>query len=101
VKPQAQPARHRFTLDRPAARAYPWPGVAKWKGTWKSNGPGQIEFGPLALTRARCREGSLHDRIVKHWGFFRSYPLKDGHLFLSLMADGGTNELEPATQPQP
>lgn len=34
------------------------------RGTWKSTGPRQIEFGPLALTRARCAPGSLHDQIV-------------------------------------
>ena len=43
------------------------------KGTWKSNGPSELEFGPLALTRARCPEGSLHDRIVKQWPHIRSY----------------------------
>jgi heat shock protein HslJ len=67
-------------------------------GTWTSSAPSQLEFGPLALTRAMCPPGSLHDRIVKHWPYFRSYVLKDGHLFLSLMADGGIYELEPAAQ---
>lgn len=66
------------------------------RGTWKSAGPNQLEFGPLALTRAQCPPGSLHDRIVKHWSYFRSYVMRDGHLFLSLMADGGIYEFEPA-----
>ena len=65
------------------------------RGTWKSSGPSQLQFGPLALTRALCPPGSLHDRIVKDWEFVRSYILKDGHLFLSLMADGGIYEFEP------
>ena len=64
-------------------------------GTWKSSGPNQLEFGRLALTRAMCPPGSLHDLIVKHWEFVRSYIIKDGHLFLSLMADGGIFEFEP------
>ena len=64
-------------------------------GTWKSAGPNQLEFGPLALTRAMCPPGSLHDRIAKDWSAVRSYLIKDGHLFLSLMADGGTYEFEP------
>ena len=42
-----------------------------------------------------CPPGSLHDRIAKHWEFVRSYTIKDGHLFLSLMADGGIYEFEP------
>ena len=53
------------------------------RGTWKSTGS-QLELGPLALTRAACPEGSLHDQIVKQWGSVRSFVIKDGHLFLSL-----------------
>lgn len=65
------------------------------RGAWKSSGPNQLQFGPLALTRAQCPPGSLHDRIVKDWEFVRSYILKDGHLFLALMADGGIYEFAP------
>lgn len=65
------------------------------RGTWKSNGPIQLELGPLALTRAKCPPGSLHDQIVKQWGFIRSYVIKNGHLFLVLMADGGIYMFEP------
>jgi para-nitrobenzyl esterase len=68
------------------------------RGTWQSSGPGQLQFGQLALTRAMCPPGSLHDRIVKHWEFIRSYLIKDGHLFLSLMADGGIYEFEPISE---
>lgn len=66
------------------------------RGTWKSAEPGRIEIGPLALTRAMCAPGSLHDQIVKQMNTIRSYVIKDGHLYLSLMADGGTYEFEPA-----
>lgn len=65
------------------------------RGTWTSSGPNQLQFSRLALTRAMCPPGSLHDRIVKHWEFIRSYVLKDGRLFLSLIADGGIYEFEP------
>jgi para-nitrobenzyl esterase len=65
------------------------------RGTWTSAAPGQLEFGPVALTRAMCPPGSLHDRLVTHWPYIRSYVLKDGHLFLSLQADGGIYEFEP------
>jgi hypothetical protein len=30
---------------------------------------------------------------VKQWGNVRSFVIKDGHLFLSLMADGGIYEI--------
>ena len=65
------------------------------RGSWKSSGPNQLRFGPLALTRAMCPPGSLYDRMVKDWEFVRSYILKNGHLFLALMADGGIYEFEP------
>lgn len=65
------------------------------RGSWKSDWPGQILFGPLALTRAMCPAGSLHDQFVKHWFYVRSYVLRDGRLYLALMADGGIYEFEP------
>jgi para-nitrobenzyl esterase len=65
------------------------------RGTWQSSGPKQLAFGPLALTRAMCPPGSLHDRIIKDWTFVRSYTIKDDHLFLALMADSGIYEFEP------
>lgn len=68
------------------------------RGTWKSSGPNQLELGPMALTRAMCPPGSLHDRMVKQLPFVRSYVIKDGRLFLSPMADGGIYEFEPLRQ---
>jgi para-nitrobenzyl esterase len=65
-------------------------------GTWKSAGPSQIEFGPMATTRAMCPPGWIQDHVVKQLPNIRSYVIRDGHLFLSLMADGGTYEFEPA-----
>jgi len=52
------------------------------------------------MTRAMCANPSLHDRLVKQWPYIRSYLMKDDHLYLSLMADGGVYEFEPsATAP--
>jgi heat shock protein HslJ len=65
------------------------------RGTWKSSGPGELALGRVSLSRAKCPEGSLHDQIVKQLPNIRSYVLKDGHLFLSLAADGGVYEFEP------
>jgi len=64
--------------------------------TWKSDGPGQVRFGPMGLTRMMCPPAALSDNIVKQWDYVRSYVMKDGHLYLSLMTDGGTYEFEPA-----
>ena len=69
-------------------------------GTWKSSGAPQLEFGPLALTRMMCPPVPLTDRLAKDWEYVRSYVVKDGHLFLSLMADGGIYEWELTGQPQ-
>jgi len=65
------------------------------RGSWKSDGPNRLEFGPMAITRAMCPPGSLHDRIVKHLPYLVSYVVKERHLFLSLQADGGIYEFEP------
>jgi para-nitrobenzyl esterase len=67
-------------------------------GTWKSDGKSSIEFGPMAVTRAMCPPGSMsmEDHILKQLPHIRSYVLKNGRLFLSLMADGGIYELAPA-----
>ena len=67
-------------------------------GTWKASGS-QLAIGPLALTRAACPPGPLHDRFARDLGFVRSYIFRDGHLFLALMADGGIYEFEPYTEP--
>jgi heat shock protein HslJ len=66
------------------------------RGGWKASGSNQLALGPLALTRALCPAGSMHDHIVKQWSNIRSYVIQDGHLFLSLLADGGIYEFEPA-----
>lgn len=64
-------------------------------GAWRSTGANQIRFGPMALTRAFCPPGPLNDRIPRDWEDIRSYMLRDGHLFLWLMADAGHYEFEP------
>jgi para-nitrobenzyl esterase len=65
------------------------------RGRWTSSGSNQLQVGPLALTRAACRAGSLHDQIVKQWRSIGSYVVRDAHLFLVLMAEGGMYEFEP------
>ncbi len=50
---------------------------------------GRFEFGSLAATRALCPPPSMDESIVAQSSYIRSYLLKDGRLYLSLMADGG------------
>jgi len=37
----------------------------------------------------------LHDQIVNGWPLVRSFVIRNAHLFLSLMADGGTYVFAP------
>ena len=64
-------------------------------GSWKYKGPSQIQFGSMSMSRAKCGPGSLHDGIVKDGAVIRNYVIRDGRLFLSLLEDAGTYELEP------
>jgi para-nitrobenzyl esterase len=66
------------------------------RGTWKLSARNRLQLGPLALTRAKCPYGSLHDTVVKHWTDVHSLTLKDGHLVLSLRDRTGTYEFAPA-----
>jgi heat shock protein HslJ len=71
-------------------------------GTWSiepsgKGASGHFEFGPLAATRALCPPPSLDESIAAQAKFIRSYLLKDGKLYLSLMADGGIYAWEPYT----
>jgi heat shock protein HslJ len=63
-------------------------------GTWSAEpsgdgSSGSFRFGPLATTLVACPPPSLDERIVPQLSFVRSYLLRDGRLYLSLMADGG------------
>jgi para-nitrobenzyl esterase len=63
--------------------------------TWKVNAKGELQFGSWSRTSTKCGPGSLHDQIVNDGADVRNFAIKDGHLFLSRMADGGYYELEP------
>jgi len=52
-------------------------------------------FGPLAATMASCPPPSVDEQVTRQATYFRSYLLKDGRLYLSLMADGGIFVWEP------
>ena len=69
-------------------------------GTWSatpSSDPsnGQFSFGPLAMTSALCPPPSMDESIAKQSQYIRGYLIKDGRLYLSLMADGGIYVWEP------
>jgi heat shock protein HslJ len=77
-------------------------GTASWKATAAADGnSGQFAFGPVAGTRALCPPPHLDERIVSDLPYVRSYLLKDGNLYLSLMADGGIYEWRPHASAAP
>ena len=67
-----------------------------WSAVPSSDGSsGRFEFGPLAMTRVFCPPPSMDSSIAAQAQYIRSYLLKDGRLYLSLMADGGIYAWEP------
>jgi heat shock protein HslJ len=56
---------------------------------------GRFEFGPLAMTRTLCPPSSMDESIAAQAQYIRSYLMRDGRLYLSLMADGGIYAWEP------
>ena len=65
-------------------------------GTWSSEWPGEVEFGPIAATRAMCPPGSLHDPYLAHFDTVATYSIDDGHLFLRSGRSGAFLEFEHA-----
>ena len=64
--------------------------------TWRVNAKGELQFGSWSRTTVKCGPGSLYDQIVNEGANVRTFEIKNGHLFLSGMAEGGYYELEPA-----
>ena len=65
-------------------------------GTWSASAAGaSFGFGDLRMTRGACQHPSLDVQIARHAEYVRSYLLRDGLLYLNLMADGGTYVWEP------
>ena len=67
------------------------------RGQWNSDSAGQLNFGPIAATRAECGPDSLSSRYLAQFEFVRSYVLREDHLFLATMADGSIIEFERVT----
>jgi heat shock protein HslJ len=71
-------------------------GTGDYKVAPASDGnSGTISFGPIAATRALCPPPHLDERIARDMAHVRGYLLKEGKLYLSLMADGGIYEWAP------
>jgi len=71
-------------------------GAGAWSATATGPDTGSFRFGSLAVTKAFCPPPSLDVQIARDAEYVRSYVLRDGRLYLNLMADGGTYVWEPA-----
>jgi membrane-bound inhibitor of C-type lysozyme len=65
-------------------------GTGPWSSTPTGADSGSFSLGPLAVTKAFCPPPSLDDRIARDSQYIRTYLLRNGRLYLNLMADGGT-----------
>lgn len=71
-------------------------GSGDYKVTAAGDGTtGSITFGPIAATRALCPPPHLDERVARDLAYVRGYLLKEGKLYLSLMADGSIYEWAP------
>ncbi len=72
------------------------------RGSWSAKTDsfgvsGNFQFSLLSTTKALCPSPSMDEIIIAHSEYVRSYLLKNGNLYLSLMADGGIFVWEPYT----
>lgn len=56
---------------------------------------GSLTVSPAAMTLALCGPESRGEELVQKLGFAARYFFQDGHLFVDMMADGGTLEFRP------
>ncbi len=73
-------------------------GTGTWEAKPAGDDTGTLTFGPIAATRATCPPPHLGERIARDLAYVRGYRLKDGNLFMSLIADGGIYEWRPHRQ---
>lgn len=74
-------------------------GCNRGRGTYKVSGD-RLEFGPMALTRAMCPQGSLSDRYVRALNDVSTFRLKDGHLYIALKSGDGVMHFQPSSKPK-
>lgn len=67
----------------------------RMSGTYTFTAPSGLELGPLISTRAMCPPESLYSRLANELPDIRSFVIRDGDLYLALMADGGIYHFTP------
>jgi len=91
----------KYTLQfAPDGRLFARIDCNRGNGSWTSADGSSLGIGIMALTRAMCPPGSLHDRILRDLPLVRSFKVTDGHLRLSLEGNQA-HYVFAATEPQP
>jgi heat shock protein HslJ len=75
-------------------------GIGPWKNDIANAMGGSLEIGPLAVTKALCPPPTLGETLEMQLGYVRSFTIRDGRMYLSLMADGGILVWEPMHAPK-
>lgn len=94
----SDPARYTISFGKNgqlAARLECNRGVGSWKNEIANATGGSLAIGPLGVTKMLCPEGGLGEKLEKQLGYVRSFIIRDGWLYMSLMADGGIIVWEP------
>lgn len=94
----AEPERYTLTFNRDgslAARLDCNRGVGAWSNPIANATGGTLELGPMAVTKALCPEPSFSTKLEMHLRYVRSFVMRDGRMYMSLMADGGILVWEP------
>lgn len=65
------------------------------QGSYSANGNGALTIALGPATLAACPPNSRGDQFARLLGGAARFFIKDGHLFIDLMADGGTLEFAP------
>ncbi len=74
-------------------------GAGPWRNDIANATGGSLEIGPLAVTKALCPAQSLGEMLERQIVYVRSFILRDGRMYMSLMADGGILVWEPIDVP--
>jgi para-nitrobenzyl esterase len=92
----------KYTLQfQPQGQLFARVDCNRGRGRWDARADQQLRLDAMAVTRAMCPPGSLHDQILMHLPLVRSYKLNGARLLLTLEANGGVYEfaaMEPESR---
>ena len=64
-------------------------GIGTWRSEIANATGGTLTFGPMAVTKAFCHEPTMGEWLERQLSYVRSFTIRDGKMYMALMADGG------------